>query len=393
MTIDRMPAGALRPEVTGVLESPMVQIATIAEAMPGSLKLCYGESDLPTPDFICRAACDALAAGHTFYTHTAGYPELREAIAAKVHELHGVTYRSSEVMSTVGASMAIYVAIRACIGPGDNAIVISPAYAIFTNGVILAGGSPRPVPLARDGTRFCLDLDRVRAAIDDRTRLLIVNSPSNPTGWVMEVEEQRALYELAERHNLLILADEVYERLVFDRPIAPSFARIAQDKGRLVIVNSFSKTYNMTGWRLGWAQSSERMIRAMYKAAEFMTSNAAAMAQQAGIVALREGESYVQSLRATYAERRSEVTTALASMRGVTLPDPQGAFYAFPEIEGMADSAVFTARLVKDTGLALAPGSGFGDAGEGHVRLCFAVTRETLTEALARLRNFLEEQR
>jgi aspartate aminotransferase len=384
---------SLTPEIAGVLESPMVQIATVAEAMPGSLKLCYGESELPTPDFICRTACDALAAGHTFYTHTAGYPELREAIAAKIHELHGVTYRASEVMSTVGASMAIYVTIRACIGPGDNAVVISPAYAIFTNGVILAGGEPRPVPLARDGARFCLDVDRVRAAIDDRTRLLIVNSPSNPTGWVMDVEEQRAIYHLAERHNLTILADEVYERLVFDRPIAPSFARIVENKDRLVVVNSFSKTYNMTGWRLGWAQSSERIIRAMYKAAEFMTSNAAAMVQQAGIVALREGESHVRSLCATYAERRAEVTEALASMPAITLPDPQGAFYAFPRIEGMTDSAAFTARLVNDTGLALAPGAGFGAAGEGHVRLCFAVTRETLTEALARLRNFLEEQR
>ena len=384
---------SLTREIAGVLESPMVQIATIAEAMPRSLKLCYGESDLPTPDFICRAACDALAAGHTFYTHTAGYPELREAIAGKIHELHGVTCRPSEIMSTVGASMAIYVTIRACVGPGDNAVIISPAYAIFTNGVILAGGEPRPLPLARDGARFTLDMDRVRAAIDSRTRLLIVNSPSNPTGWVIDVDEQRALYELAERHNLVILADEVYERLVFDAPIAPSFARIADQTDRLVVVNSFSKSYNMTGWRLGWAQSSERMIRAMYKAAEFMTSNAAAMVQQAGIVALREGESYVRSLRAIYAERRAEVVNAFASIPGVTLPEPQGAFYAFPRIEGMSDSAAFTAKLVNDTGLALAPGAGFGEAGEGHVRLCFAVTRETLAQALARLRNFLEEGR
>jgi aspartate/methionine/tyrosine aminotransferase len=380
---------ALTREVAGVLESPMVQIATIAEAMPGSLRLCYGESDLPTPEFICRAACEALAAGHTFYTHTAGYAELREAIAAKVHELHGVTYRASEIMTTVGASMAIYVTIRACVGRGDNAVVVSPAYAIFANGVILAGGDVRPVPLARDGARFCLDLDRVRAAIDDRTRLLIVNSPSNPTGWVIEVEEQKALWELAEQHDLVILADEVYERLVFDRPIAPSFARVGADTDRLVVVNSFSKTYNMTGWRLGWAQSSERMIRAMYKAAEFMTSNAAAMAQQAGIVALREGELYVQSLRANYAERRGETIEALASIPGVTLPDPAGAFYAFPQIEGMADSAAFTSKLVTDTGLALAPGAGFGEAGEGHVRLCFAVTQDTLRTALARFRDFM----
>jgi aspartate aminotransferase len=379
----------LRPEVVDVLESPMVQIATLAEAMPGSLKLCYGESDLPTPEFICRAGCDALHAGHTFYTHTAGYPALREAIAAKVFELHGVTCRPSEVMSTVGASMAIFVAIRACIGPGDNAVVISPGYAIFTNGVIMAGGAARAVPLTRHGRRFRLDIDRVRRAIDARTRMLIVNSPSNPTGWVITVDEQRALYELAERHDLVILADEVYERLVFDLPIAPSFVRVTEDTDRVVVVNSFSKTYNMTGWRLGWAQSSERMIRSMYKAAEFMSSNAAAMAQQAGIVALREGESYVQSLRIHYAARRAQVMDALSSIARVSLPEPEGAFYAFPQIEGLADSTAFTAALIRETGVALAPGAGFGDAGEGYVRLCFAATEDTLARALVRFRDFM----
>ena len=152
-------------ELAGVAESPMVQIATAAEAMPGSLKLCYGESDRPTPAFICAAADAALKAGHTFYTHPAGSLELRDAIAQKIHQLHGVGYRPTEIMSTVGASMAIYAAIRAFVSRGDNAVIISPTYAIFANGVILAGGEPRPVPLARDDGGFRLDLDRVRAAL------------------------------------------------------------------------------------------------------------------------------------------------------------------------------------------------------------------------------------
>src|SRR5262249_28854641 len=152
--------------------------------MPGSIKLCYGESDEPTPEFICRAAGEAARAGHTFYTHTAGTPELREAIAAKVNALHGVSYRPSEIMATVGASTGIFTAIRACIGPGDNAIVISPAYAIFVNSVTMAGGEARSVPLAPDGARFRLDIDRVKRAMDSSTRLLVVNSPNNPTGWM-----------------------------------------------------------------------------------------------------------------------------------------------------------------------------------------------------------------
>jgi aspartate aminotransferase len=381
-----------RPEVVAVPESPLVQIATAAEAMPGSIKLCYGESDMPTPEFICRAAREAIDRGHTFYTHTAGYAELREAIAAKVFDLHGVSYRSAEIMCTVGASMAIYTAIRACVGPGDNAVVITPAYAIFANAARMVGGETRTVPLVRDGGCFRLDVDRVERAIDAATRMLIVNSPSNPTGWVITAEEQRALCALAERHDLVVLADEVYERLVYDGPIAPSFARIAASRDRLLVVNSFSKTYNMTGWRLGWAQGSERMIRLMYTAAEFITSNPAAMVQQAGIVALRHGEPYIEELRAHYTARRQQVIDALAESQGVSLPQPAGAFYAFPEIEGLKDSTGFADQLLRETGVALAPGVAFGEAGESYVRMCFAASEGVLAQALDRLRAFVADR-
>lgn len=381
------------PEVAGVTESPMVQIATIAESLPGAIKLCYGESDQPTPSFICEAATAAMRAGHTFYTHTAGYPELREAIATKVHELHGVEYRPSEIIGTVGATAAVYTAVRAVITRGDNAVIIAPAYALFANAVIMAGGEVRVVPLDRRGSRFQLDLDRVQRAIDASTRLLIVNSPSNPTGWVTSGAEQQALCDLAERHDLVILADEVYERLAYNTPIAPSFARVAPDKDRVIVVNSFSKSYNMTGWRLGWAQAGERTIRMMYKAAEFITSNPAAMVQQAGIVALRDGETYLHELREHYAARRAQVRDGLRGMSGISLCEPDGAFYAFFEIEGVSDSTAFTTRLVEETGLALTPGLAFGEAGEGYMRLCFAASEATLSEGLSRLRSFLSSTR
>src|SRR5947209_5557730 len=187
-----------RPEVLGVIPSPLLAIGALAEAMPGSIKLCYGESDLPTPEFISRASYDASLAGHTYYTTTAGYMELRQAIADKIDALHRVTYRPTEIMSTVGASMGIYTAIRATIGSGDNALIISPTYSIFMNAVVLSGGEPRPVPLTRGEHGWSLDIDRVKAAIDSRTRMLIVNSPSNPTGWIATEAEQRAIYELAE---------------------------------------------------------------------------------------------------------------------------------------------------------------------------------------------------
>lgn len=372
----------------------MVRIATIAESMPGSLKLCYGESDMPTPAFICQALDQAVRAGHTFYTHTAGYLELRQAIAAKVFELHQIRYEVPEIMATVGASMAIYAAIRAFVGRGDNAVIVSPAYAIFSNGVIMSGGEPRPVPLALTGRRFVLDLERVTAAIDANTRLLIVNSPSNPTGWVISEDEQRALVEIAQRHDLVILADEVYERLIYDGgTVAPSFGRLDPIRDRLIVVNSFSKTYTMTGWRLGWAQSSERTIKAMYKAVEFMTSNPAAMVQQAGIVALRDGEPYVAELREHYARRRDQVRRVLESIPGVTLPDPQGAFYAFPRFSFIMDSTAFAAELVRNTGLAVAPGVGFGREGEGSIRVCFASTAATIADAMSRLQKFVMTSR
>ena len=389
----------LRPEIANVVESPLVRIATAAEAMPGSIKLCYGEADLPTPEFICRAADEAVRGGHTFYTHTAGSPQHRQGIADKILELQGVRYLPSEVMATVGGTMAIHVAIRALVGRGDNAVIVSPAYAIYHNSVLMSGGEPRHVPLVRDGDRFGLDLDRLERAIDRQTRLIVVNSPSNPTGWMMTSAEQRALADLVERHDVLILSDEVYERLVFtstasgrDADIAPSLARVIEDKDRLIVVNSFSKTYNMTGWRLGWAQGSEALIKHLYKAAEFITSNPTAFVQQAGIVALREGEPYVRELRDQYKQRRAQVSVALRALPGVTLSEPQGAFYAFPGIDGLTDSTALTADLLQTTGLALAPGVAFGAAGEGHVRLCFAASEATLTDALARLQTYWERR-
>ncbi len=389
----------------------MVKIATIAEAMPGSLKLCYGESDMTTPGFICDAATRAMAEGHTFYTHTAGYRELREAIAEKVFELHQVRYDVPEIMATVGGTLAIYAAMRAFLGRGDNVVIVSPAYAIYSNVAIMSGAEPRPVALSMRDHQFALDLERIRTAIDANTRMLIVNSPSNPTGWVISEDEQRALAELAELHDLVILADEVYERLVHESvdepkgsslqvpplqvapPVAPSFARVVANRDRLIVVNSFSKTYNMTGWRLGWAQGSPRTIKAMYKAVEFVTSNPAAMVQQAGIAALRQGESYIEALRRHYAERRDQVKAALEVLPGVSLPNPQGAFYAFPKFDAASDSTAFTAALIRETGLALAPGAAFGRDGEGYIRVCFASTQATIADAMARLTQFVMTNR
>ncbi|MBI4473154.1 MAG: pyridoxal phosphate-dependent aminotransferase [Acidobacteria bacterium] len=371
-------------------ESTLIQIAMAADEVPNPFRLYYGESDMPTPEFICRAVYDAVRNGHTLYTPTAGHLELREAICRKFHELHGVEYRPSEVVCTVGAGMTIFLAIRATIGAGDNAIIISPAFSVFASTVTVFGGEVRGVPLTRDGKRFRLDIDRVKRAIDGRTRLLVVNSPSNPTGWVITHEEQEALWDLAVKHDFLIMSDEVYERIVFDGPVAPSFAKVATDREHLLVVNSFSKTYNMTGWRLGYAIGDERIIKLMTKVEEFIISSPPAMIQQAGIVALRDGEPYVQEIRDRYAQRRKIVMDRISQMPGLSVPTPQGAFYVFPQVNGVTDSMAFARKLLKETGVAIAPGMAFGPHGEGYIRISFASSEEVLVPALELLQEFMQ---
>ena len=353
-----------------------------AEQVPGVYRLYYGESDTPTPEFICTAAYEAMREGHTFYTPTAGYADLREAIAAKVHELHDVSYSAAEVGCTVGAGMAIFLAIRACVNPGDNVIILSPAFSVFASTVDVFGAEPRFVPLVRDENGFVLDLERVRQSIDSRTRMLVANSPSNPTGWVISRGEQEALWELALAHDFVILSDEVYERLVFDGRVAPSFARVATDREHLLVVNSFSKTYNMTGWRLGYALGSEALIALMTKVEEFIISSPPAMVQQAGIAAIRGGEPYIEEIRETYRSRRERVIERLSGIPGLSLPNPAGAFYAFPQIEGLTDSMAFAKQLLVERKVGLAPGSAFGADGEGYLRLSFAVSDDVLFPAL-----------
>jgi aspartate/methionine/tyrosine aminotransferase len=256
----------------------------------------------------------------------------------------------------------------------------------------MCGGESRFVPLEAPTGGFALDIDRVRNAIDDHTRMLIVNSPSNPTGWMLTTGEQRALLHLAAERGIRLLADEVYEQMTYEMPIAPSFARVAEDKEHLIVVNSFSKTYCMTGWRLGWAQASETMIRAMTTGVEFMTSNAAAPVQQAGIVALRDGDAYIAELRSHLAARRAQAVSGLSQMSGVRLAPPRGGFFAFFGVAGARDSASLAVEVLRETGVALAPGSAFGPGGEGYLRMCFASTEATIAESLDRLAPFMSKR-
>lgn len=372
-------------------DSKIRQISMVADTIEKPYKLYFGESDLPTPDFICRAAYEAMREGHTFYTPTAGYAELRQAIAEKFYAVHGVEYRPSEVLCTGGAVMGIFLAVRSLAGPGDEVLILSPSWPVFASIVTLFGAEPREVPLAQNKAGFSFDLDRIEKAINGRTRMLIVNSPSNPTGWVIREDEQRALWELAVRHSFVILSDEVYDRIVFDRKVAPSFANVATDREHLVVVNSFSKTYNMTGWRLGYVLAHEKLVTLMAKLEEFVVSSPPSMVQRAGLVALRDGEPYVQQIRELYARQRQLVIDRLSSMPGVSLPIPAGGFYAFPRLQGLTDSMAFAKKLLLETRVGMAPGIAFGAGGEGYMRLCFAASDSVLVPALDRFKEFVQQ--
>jgi aspartate/methionine/tyrosine aminotransferase len=372
-------------------DSLIRQISIVAEKVDKPFKLYFGESDMTTPEFICRAAYEALQQGHTFYTNSAGYLELREEIVKKFNDVHGVQYKPTEVVCSGGAVMAIHMSIRACVDPGDNVIVISPTWPVFSSIVSLIGAEVRAVPLTETDDGFVLDLDRIRSAVDSRTRMLIVNSPSNPTGWVISEGEQRALWDLARENDFVILSDEVYDRIVFDRESAPSFARVATDKDHLIVINSFSKTYNMTGWRLGYALTSETLARLITKLEEFIMSNPSAMVQRAGIVALRDGEAYVREIREKYAKQRQQTIDKLRSVPNVKLPVPLGGFYAFPKLEGLQDSLSFAKKLLLESRVGMAPGIAFGNAGEGYMRMCFAASDAVLLPALDRFKEFVQK--
>ena len=376
--------------VASLAASEIREIGKLAEGRPGVLKLQFGESSLPTPELIKAAGAKALADGFTFYTANAGYLELREAIAEKARELHGVSLRPDEqIIVTAGGVMAIYLAVHCLVNPGDEVVVVSPAWPNICAIVASARAVAVEVPLSFDGRRYRLDLDALDRAVTPRTRAIFVNSPANPTGWMLSAAERTALRDLVCRRDVVLIADEVYERIVFDGPVAPSMSRFSELGGRLVVINSFSKAYSMTGWRVGYATGPAELIAAMAKLQEFVVSHAPSVSQRAAIAALRQGEGLVAEARQKYRRLRDIACEELAAVDGAAFAVPDGTFYLFVHLPGMADSFGFARDLVVSRGVALAPGSAFGAGGEGAVRICFAVEEDILTEALARLKTAL----
>jgi aspartate/methionine/tyrosine aminotransferase len=383
-------ASALR-----VPHSRIRELAEIAMSMDGVLKLYFGESNIPTPEYIKRAAQKAMADGFTFYTENAGLPSLRKALARYYQELHAVELDpTAEIVITASGVQALNLGIRCVLDPGDEALVLTPAWPNGASNVALANGVAIEIAHPLVGDRYQIDFAALEAAVTPRTRMLLYTSPSTPLGWVATVEEQRHLLEFARRHKLWLIADEVYERLNYTGPKvttpAPTILKLATRDDAVIVVQSFSKAYCMTGWRLGWLVARRDLAARATQLNEFIVSHAPSFGQRAGETALLWGETALCEMLIRLKENRDFCLAALSKMPGVTVPKPDGAFYLFPKIAGATDSFDFCKRLLMDTKVGLAPGVAFGTGGEGSVRICYAAERPILEEAMSRLALFLK---
>lgn len=359
--------------------------------MDGVLKLYFGESNLPTPDFVKTAADQAMREGFTYYTSNAGLLSTRQALARYYQRHQGVALDpENEIVVANSGVQALHVGIRCTVNPGDDALVLTPAWPNACSILQMYGARPIEIAQPIRDNRYTVDIAQLEAAITPRTRLLIYTSPSNPLGWVATVEEQQQLLDFARRHNLWLLADEVYERLVYDgRSVVPSILRLATRQDAVLVAQSFSKAWCMTGWRLGWLIARSDLAQRAAQLNEFIISCAPSFVQRAGEAALDSGDESVTSLVGMLKENRDFCLNALRSMPGVTVPEPEGAFYLFPRIEGLTDSFDFCKRLLLETQVGLAPGVAFGAGGEGNVRLCYAVEKPILEKAMERIARFL----
>ncbi len=383
---DSTKARLVRPAIDLLEESLIRKVAEDNIGRDDVIALWFGEPDLPTPEFIKEAAIQALRDDHVFYTQNRGIPPLLEAISDYVSRLHDRQIGIDRLTVTGSGMNAIMLSSQALVDAGDNMIVIGPVWPNCIETVHVMGGEARVVPLtpvADGGWRF--DLDRVLDACDERTVGVFVNSPGNPTGWMMEADEQRDLLAACRARGLTIVADEVYVRLAYDRPRAPSFLDVAEPDDRLIVVNSFSKSWSMTGWRLGWLTHAAALGDVFAKLNEFNIAAPTSFVQHAGVTAVRDGEEFVLATVERYRRNRDLVYQRLAAMPRVRLARPEGAFYAFFAVDGMTDSVAFAQRLIDEAGVGLAPGRAFGPSGEGRMRLCFAAETQTLSTALDRL--------
>lgn len=382
----------VRAAIAALEHSAIREIAHAGMGDPDVIPLWFGEPDMPTPDFIIDASDRALRAGETFYSHNRGVPELRDALAEYSTRLYKRPIGSDRITVTAAGMNALMMVAELLIDAGDNIVAATPMWPNFFRCIGIMGGTVHQVPLETDGETWRLDLDRLFDACDERTRAICINSPSNPTGWMMDTEAQAAVLDFCRKRGIWLIGDEVYARLVYDRPVAPSFLEIADPDDLLLVANSFSKSWAMTGWRLGWITAPPAVGQMLENLNEYNVASPGTATQIAGVTAVKEGEPFIADMVDRYRIARDIVQQRLGAMRKVHLTRPEAAFYAFFKVDGVTDSRAFAKQVLAETKVGLAPGIAFGAGGEDYMRICYAKSPETLGAAFDRLEPLLDGQ-
>lgn len=382
---------AARPEVQALKSSLIREVANAGMGRADVLPFWFGESDQPTAEFIRQAAIASLGSGETFYSQNLGRPYLREAIASYLGGLHGIDVAPGRIAAVGSGVNALMLAAQTVISPGDKVVAVTPLWPNITEIPKILGAEVERVPLTVANGKWSLDLDRLLAALTPGTRMVIINSPNNPTGWTIEEDEVDAVVAHCRKHGIWILSDDAYERLVHDpaRQAAPSFIKRYEVGDRIISANTFSKAWTMTGWRAGWLAVPETLMEDLGKIIEYNTSCILEPVQRAAAVAIQQGEPEVARLRAHLRATRQLLVDELTALPGVIVPEAGGAMYVFFRIEGQGDTLALAKRLVEEAGLGLAPGGAFGPEGEGWLRWCHATSPDRLREGVKRLKAFL----
>jgi aspartate/methionine/tyrosine aminotransferase len=360
----------------------------MVSATPGVIGLHAGEPDFDTPTHIKEAAKQALENGYTHYTHTAGLPELREAIAEKLAQENNMKADpTSEITVTVGGFAALFATTQTVISPGDEVIITEPSWPSYKGFIELAGGTPVSLPLSSPD--YALAVNLLKERITERTKMVFINNPNNPTGAVYRRPELEALAALAKKHDFLVLADEVYEKIVFDDARHCSIASLPGMQDRAITINSFSKTYAMTGWRVGYVVANQQISAGIRRIHSYAVSCVSPAFQKAALTAVTGPQDCVTQMVSEYKERRDLTVEAINNIPPLECAKPNGTFYLFPEISGLGMSSMDLAeQMLKKAKVATIPGRAFGPSGEGHLRISIAISKPNLAEAMRRIADF-----
>ena len=380
----------LRHEFETLQQNGITRVGLPRLGDPSVIPLWFGEGDLPTPEFIREAAKNALDDGLTFYNHPAGRPDLRAAIKTYLDRLYGIDLDVGRITVPGSTMLGVSMAARMTLGPGDHGLIVSPNWPNIDRAFQMTGAAFDFVRQRVEPRGWRLELADLFAAARPETKAIFLNTPCNPTGWVMPRSEQQRLLDFCRQQGIVIIADEVYHRNVFEADVAPSFLSIAKPDDPLIVVNGFSKAFAMTGWRLGWMVVPDGYGEHMAAFSECCNTGAPPFIQKAGIVALTRGEPFVRELRERYRAGRELVMRILAPHPRIELSEPAGAFYAFPRVRGLRSSLAFVHGLLAEKNVGLAPGFTFGPGNEAHFRICFAQSHERLETALGRILNYLD---